>query len=159
MVALRFVIARLLIDALPSTVTPNTIRKHLSQLPSDLPETYRLTMKRIKEQEPSIAEIGLKTIAWVYFAKDRKRPLERDQIGLTIEELRHAVSFRPGMKTLSQDDLVTEDQILSACAGLIVFTNERCHFSRRYPIPSLAISSSAQSDATFDRPHDEGVLR
>ena len=122
----RFIIARLLLDSIPTASSPNSIRAHLSRLPSGLPATYQMTMERIKAQEPALAELGLRVLTWVYFARKT----------LTVAQLRHAVSFRPGMKKITNDDLVDEDQIISACAGLIsVIERTKADSGRPLDIP------------------------
>ena len=132
---LRSIIARLLVDSLPSTGTANEIRTHLAELPSDPPATYRITMERIKSQEPALAELSLLVLAWVYFARKT----------LTITQLLHAVSFRPEMKQIAGDDLIDEDQIILACGGLVSLAENKERWELRTRISERECQFSRES--------------
>lgn len=125
----RFIAARLLISCIPNSqsLTANDVRAAVKEFPTGIEETYEMAMRRIEDQEPHLAELGKQALYWVYFSKRQ----------LTVMELRHALSFQRS-KGISKDDLIGEDRILSACAGLISFVKLKdkrktveCQFSRK----------------------------
>ena len=85
------------------------IRTRLSNLPTGLHGTYKLTLQRINSQKPELAKIGMDALRWVYFAAR----------GMTVPELQHALSFRPGAKMFSEDCLIFGNLKLPACCGLL----------------------------------------
>ena len=106
----RFIIAKLLICSLSTSLNAFQVRDRLKDLPTGLRDTYVLTMKRIGEQEPALVDLAIAALSWVYFAKRT----------LAVNELRHAVSFQLQGK-ISDDALIGWDTIQSACAGLLTF--------------------------------------
>ena len=118
---LRFLIAKLLIDLVSESVTPADVREALHTLPKGIDDVHKSTYEdRVLKLEPSLSALAVKALSWITHAK---RPL-------TVLELRHAVSFRPGMANITADDLVAAEDILLACAGLIVFEGDGHHLVR-----------------------------
>ena len=124
---LRFIIAKLLVDSILSSLTVNQIRAAIKRLPAGMLATYNMIMERIRRQDPRLFKIGFEVLSWIYCAKTR----------LTVTELQHVVSLHLGLKDISDDDLVGEDILLSACCGLVSFVEDRqlktmiCQFSRK----------------------------
>lgn len=101
-------------------MTVTEVRYALKTLPKGLDATYELSMNRIDSQSEGFRKLGRRVINWLVFAKTK----------LTVTELLHAVSFEPGMKTMSAEDLVQEDDLISACAGLVVISARYVQFIR-----------------------------
>lgn len=143
----RFIVAKLLISCIPNSrsLTANDLRAAVSELPTGIDDTYHLAMTRIQAQELHLAKLGTQALYWVYFSKRR----------LTVIELRHALSFqRSG--AISKDDLIGEDQIRSACAGLISFVKLKdkrktveCQFSRKYSVQLLCSNRNSDLRCIF----------
>lgn len=74
-------------------------------------------MARIEAQEPRIAQLAKRTLSWIRYE------FKYDQ--LNIMQLRHALSVQPGMKAITSDDLVSEEDILSSCLGLVNLSRAR----------------------------------
>lgn len=77
-------------------------------------------MNRIDSQGEDFRKLGRSVIEWLVFAKDKLR----------VAELRHAVSFKTGMVAICEEDLVQADDIISACAGLVVISDGYVQFVR-----------------------------
>lgn len=75
--------------------------------------TYENTLQRIKGGPR--ADLAAKVLACVVFSK----------LPLSMQQLRHAVAVEPGMTDITEDDLDEEQDLLSACASLVVFDPER----------------------------------
>ena len=80
-------------------------------------------MARIQQQDSDLVQIAMDTLSWVYFAKRR----------LTVDELCHAISLNQhGKEGFNPTDLIGEDRIFTACAGLITVARRECQFARKY---------------------------
>ena len=104
------------LEGITDLLTPAEIRAALQTLPKGLDETYDFTMKRILGQRGDIAKLASLAIAWILHAERL----------LTVLELRCILSFERSSfrkKQFSEDDLIGEDVILSACAGLVTFVS------------------------------------
>lgn len=110
----RFLIARFLVETIASLPTPADVRDALQTLPAGLEDTYAFMMKRIESQAPQLVRIALLVLTWVLYARRQ----------LTARELQHVIAFEDPnhfQKPVSADRLIYEDDILSSCAGLVVF--------------------------------------
>lgn len=135
----RFVrVAKLLTRCIPKSrpLTADELRAAVKELPSGIEDSHAMVLTCIREREPHLARLGMDALSWVYFSKRSKRRM-------TVKELQHALSFQQS-NTISKDDLISEDRIRSACAGLIDFValkNKQatagCQFSREFHIRML----------------------
>ena len=137
--ACRFIVAVLLVEALASCRTVNQVRDLLKVLPSGLQDTYKLTMKRIFDQDEEQSRLAVAVLSWVYFSRRRLR----------VRELQHAVSFQLGMGVFSEDDVLGEDCIQSACAGLISFVRVDEDDADRYLGHGTVVCQSAREPQTY----------
>lgn len=75
--------AKLHRDSLTDAISRSILRRALQDLPSGIPETYRQTMKRIRDQTKYHRELAERALMWVSCSR---RPLE-------MPELQHAVAI------------------------------------------------------------------
>ncbi|KAH6700624.1 hypothetical protein BKA61DRAFT_495796, partial [Leptodontidium sp. MPI-SDFR-AT-0119] len=109
-----FLLAQLHLDSLANSQTPNEVRKALEILPTTLLETYNEVMDRIASQNDNDAQSGRKVLSWISHAK---RPL-------TVAEIQHAIKIEPTTTMLGEGDLISQDIIVSVCAGIVTVDKE-----------------------------------
>ena len=73
-------------------------------------EVYRKALDRIFLQDETRRNLAISILTWLVLAE---RPL-------TTAELKEAISVRVGDKTLREGRLVTDNDLTSACAGIVV---------------------------------------
>ena len=91
------------------------IKDALARLPrgsgsSATDTAYSDTIKRINSQEEGFQKLAFNVLSWVTLAR---RPL-------SVRELQYAISIETGDTNIAEDNLVDEDTMTSACAGLVV---------------------------------------
>ena len=123
----RFLLARLHMDALVTRRTPKIVRKALQELPSGVDETYEQTLLRInpprETNNEEDAKYAMTLLMWMTFAS---RPL-------TVAEMEHAVTISLDTSDLTKNNMLMErvsdidpDEVLSGgdltsmCAGLVI---------------------------------------
>ena len=119
----RFLLAYLQINGL-AIQSPKSIRNSLSTLPTKVYDTYENAVTRIKDQSDQDAELAVKLISFVFYAK---RPLATD-------ELLHALAVEEGDTELDKTALSEIEILLSISAGLVTLnkkskTIELVHFT------------------------------
>ena len=116
------------------------IREVITNLPKDLPETFKRALSRISKTSPGKVKIAKKVFQWVSAAK---RPLY-------LEELHEAIAIEPCQPFFKAEKLVTDiNQIVPFCRGLVTLDEEEnvvqyAHHSVKQFLSS--VSSSAPSD-------------
>ena len=111
-------------------MTQAEVRSAMDGLPDDIGDIYKLAMKRVQEQKKQIASLAKQVLSWVHFAKSP----------LSVKELQHAIAFEARAGHPCEDNLVSEDDILSACVGLVTFSAREggefiVQFVRKSPYP------------------------
>ncbi|CVL03425.1 uncharacterized protein FPRN_11766 [Fusarium proliferatum] len=107
-----FLLARLHLDSLEGIMSVRRLRDALSTLPtgaSAYDEAYQGALERIESQHGDRASVAKDVLAWLTFVK---RPL-------TIQELRTAVIIQETDLHIDEDSLMSIDDMVSACAGLV----------------------------------------
>jgi hypothetical protein len=94
---------------LGSQTNEKRLRIALTQLPETLNKTYESALDRISAQPRHQAEIAMRALKWVTYAK---RPL-------LARELQYAISFTPESKDFDENDLIEIPQVISFCAGIL----------------------------------------
>jgi hypothetical protein len=107
---IRFLLAKLHIEALSIVANVKEVHQALQELPKDLDHTYENTMNRIDAQPSGDRKIARSALTWVVNAQ---RPLK-------ISELCVALAIEPGSKELDNDNMTDIVIILSVCAGLVI---------------------------------------
>ncbi len=123
--------AALQIESLKDSTTVNELREAAKSFSSDVDNIYSFTWKRIEAQSEKRVSLAKRAIIWLTYAF---RPLR-------IIELRHALAIRPSTATFDDDDVATEETIVSVCCGLIVIDGE----SQTVRLVRKYISSSCHS--------------
>ena len=82
-------------------------RKALERLPSDLYDSFRGIIARIRRRP---TELGMRVLMWLHFAR---RPLE-------LEELQHALAVEKSHLELDTGNIPSQKVILDYCLGLVV---------------------------------------
>lgn len=86
----------------------------LHNFPTGIDALYYETVKRIMRISGDEANLALRVLVWIVYAK---RPL-------SIAELRHAVAVCPDTYRFDPDRSVMDEYITAACCGLISIENE-----------------------------------
>ena len=102
-----FILVSLQLDMLVQPRTLFEMRKTLENVPEKLPDFYAQTLNRIQARE---SDTALKLLAW----------LVKSLRLLTVGELRVALAVEHSAKRLNDDALVSQDDILEMCCGLVV---------------------------------------
>ncbi len=113
----RFLLARLHVDSLLDKRTTWKVRstlENLSKSPAALDEAYKEAIKRIDGQLVEDRSLARRALSWIIYAK---RPL-------TTQELCCALSVESGDKSQNKDNICDIEDVLSACAGLVVVDKE-----------------------------------
>ncbi|KAF7338853.1 hypothetical protein MSAN_02208300 [Mycena sanguinolenta] len=152
-----FLLAKLHIDSLMEKLTIRSVREALESIPDDLESTYDEVVERINRQTKEYRKVAWLTLSWITNAKRPLRP----------SELREALAVEPGDKALDPENLVDDDTVISACAGLVVIngnddTIRLVHYtlqnyleriqSRQFPDAPLQITTVCLTYLSFDKP-------
>jgi ankyrin repeat protein len=132
-------------ESLSSKQTPNAVRKALQALPTGVFETYDEVLRRIEDQNEDDRRLARKVLMWLSLSL---RPL-------TVRELQHAVAIDEGLDEFGEDDIASEDIIISVCAGLVsVATKEGVAQLVHYTAHEY-FSQAKVRDALFSGGHRE----
>src|ERR1700760_3640296 len=120
----RFLLARLRVESLIDKNTKKEVKLALNQfskgstsskwLEKAYDEAYNDTIRRIEAQLPGRSALAKRAISWISYAK---RPL-------TTGELCHALAVELGEDNLDKDNIPSIEDIVSACAGLVIIDQE-----------------------------------
>ncbi len=115
-VVIRFLLARLHLEALSTKISRKAIRTALKTLPSTLDGTYLEAFQRIQNQAQDLVKVAESVLFWVICAW---RPL-------SILELRHIYATRDLLDgdALSQEDLPDGEILTSTCGGMLMIDTE-----------------------------------
>ncbi|KAH6908082.1 ankyrin repeat-containing domain protein [Coprinopsis sp. MPI-PUGE-AT-0042] len=112
-----FLHAALQIELVRRCISLKSVMKQLDAMPAKLEEMYTLSIQRIERQfdDPDHADLAKRALLWVIYSEEP----------LTLEELRYAVACTPENEPFDETDVVPENILLSACAGLISTEGKR----------------------------------
>ncbi|KAI8660261.1 AAA domain-containing protein [Fusarium keratoplasticum] len=108
-----FLLAELHVASLVGSVSPKALRAALKRLPNGYDQAYKDVMWRIDHKKTeSQRDLAYQVLEW----------LTRAKRALTSWELRHALAVELDSEEghLDQDNLPEEDELVSACAGLVI---------------------------------------
>jgi ankyrin repeat domain-containing protein 50 len=144
---IRFLHAKLQLEALRDCVTVIDVEETLEALPTDINAIYMKTWERILAQRVKHSNLAKLVLLWITHAHGE----------MTIETLRRAVAVLPETYAVEPRRMVSQEILLSVCCGLVSVDettklvrlireprrfcvkrfflpdNFRLHNSRRYP--------------------------
>ena len=133
--------------------TRNDVRSALEQLPDGLIDVYDVVMNRIRSQSSDDANLALKILSWITYAK---APLKS-----TVRQ--HAVAVTENIRDISDDDLIDIEDLVSVCAGIvtvaevvlyawstIVLNNLQSYLQSQLPTANVDISMTCLVYLGFD---------
>lgn len=85
---------------------------------SGLDAAYKKTIETIENQDQNSVSLAKRILAWTVYA-------ERS---FSVEELRHVLAVRAGSKQFNPDYMPCATDLLSVCAGLVTYNNQRGFF-------------------------------
>ena len=106
--------ARLHLKLLEQQSTRKRLISALNRLPEDLNDTYSSAIDRTLSQNREHANIAMRALKWITFAKRY----------LKTEELQHALAVEPDTEDVEEDDLIEPEKLISICAGLLIRDSE-----------------------------------
>lgn len=113
------------IDSICSQKTDEAILAALEDLPKDLPHTFNRILRNLQHSNADDPQFGRKIFDLVAAAQ---RPL-------TLEELREAISVKPGEKSWDTSKMVNDmfRSLLESCGSLVIVDEERLtiHFAHQ----------------------------
>ncbi|KAJ3531377.1 hypothetical protein NM208_g8903 [Fusarium decemcellulare] len=134
-------------DKMKTTVveapTIGHMEEMLQQLPHDFYATYEQTVERINRQSENIRKLAKKVLAWVVYAR---RPL-------SSEELRHAVTIKPGSSQMDQRFIPSVQTMISVCSGLVGFNKETDEFTLAHYTVQEYLEGQAVTESWFQDSH------
>jgi hypothetical protein len=107
-------------------------------MPTKLDDAFLDTIRRIKSQPQARKEQGMNTLAWFFLAERQMK----------IDELRCALSMRPGDTHVDEDGFPTCKSLLDCCLGLVVVDDGTS---------SVRLVHKSLQDL-FERQHTQGAL-
>jgi hypothetical protein len=107
-------LARFHLKLLEGQPTRKRLISALDRLPTELNGTYEKTLDRILEQPEEYANIAMRALKWITFAKDFLWP----------DALQHALSVGSESADIDKDDLIEISKLISICAGLVIWDSE-----------------------------------
>lgn len=110
---LRFLLAKLLFNALEDKMTMKAVRNTLEDLSrgaAALRIAYSSIRNRIDRQAPGRRRLAIRVLYWMTYARRE----------LLIDELQEAVAIEPGKHHIDPEEIVKRDQLVSVCAGLVI---------------------------------------
>ena len=93
------------------------IRDALEDLSSEINETYKKAMKRIRTQPPGDGELAERTLSWVFGSRRRLNTIEL-QHGLAI------IKLKADRERIIGEVILHEEIIITACQGLLIQERE-----------------------------------
>ncbi|KAF5340622.1 hypothetical protein D9611_007365 [Ephemerocybe angulata] len=115
---LRFLVARLQMDAVRDCRSVNDLFRRLDSVPSGLDDMYRHTLQRIMSQASEDVRIASRVFVWLLQAC----------VPLSPEELQEALAVSFEDRTFNPGDIMPLNLILSVCCGLVEVTKATVHF-------------------------------
>ncbi|QKX61014.1 uncharacterized protein TRUGW13939_08160 [Talaromyces rugulosus] len=112
-----FLLARLHLNSLVGKRAPKAVLNALNNLASGSDayhHAYKDVIERIKSQVKDQEELAREALSWITCAR---RPL-------STAELQHALAVELGEPELDKDDIPYVEDIVSACAGLVIVDKE-----------------------------------
>ena len=97
-------------DDLASRRQLEDVQEILENSPSAIESTYDQCMQRIQEAKHDDRRFAMNLLLWMIFSIRQ----------LNADELRHAASIGPRMKSLDPEDVLQADELASLCAGLVI---------------------------------------
>ncbi|RSL51867.1 hypothetical protein CEP54_011211 [Fusarium duplospermum] len=137
-----FLLAELHVASLVGSVSPKALRAALKQLPNGYDQAYKDVMWRIDHKKTeSQRDLAYQVLEWLTRAKH----------ALTSLELRHALAVELDREEghLDQDNLPEEDDLVSACAGLVIDFFEKTQ-EQFFPGDEGGITSICLKYLSFD---------
>jgi len=107
----RFLLADFQLKYVLHMRDPREIVDALNALPVNLNDVYEDIMDRIKGKGENDKKLAMQILSWLFRAA---RPLR-------MEELREALSIRPGDKELDETVFLRPETIVEACGSLVVY--------------------------------------
>jgi ankyrin repeat protein len=98
------------IEAVLDKTTMRKRREALKEMPRALHDAFGVTIERIQNQKPDVAQQAMDVLKWVFLAKEL----------LTVEELQHALAVEPQDKNLDWENFVDAQFLLECCLGLVI---------------------------------------
>ena len=100
---------RLHLKALADKVTFRDLKEALPNLPTTAVKLYQDALIRIKSQSEDESKVALRAISWTSHASQP----------LTAQAMLHAFAVKPKDKKFDPDGVITDDQLITLCAGLL----------------------------------------
>ncbi|KAF2121753.1 hypothetical protein BDV96DRAFT_639840 [Lophiotrema nucula] len=116
-----FLLARLQLEQIMTTITVRQVRNTLKGLSRKLYDVYDRTLERINDQSEVEAALGMRTLQWIACLQ---RPL-------TVSEFVQAFSVEAGDCAIDESNLIDISIILEACAGLVHLQPASAELARR----------------------------
>ena len=124
----RFLHAYLQVHALGSCTTIKEVKDAIQAFPRSIQEMYSLSVRRIKEQRPSQAALGLRVLHWLIYTEG----------SLKVRDMQYALAASSDTDnyTYHEDNAPQANTIVSVCCGLatIETTNQTVRLVRECPI-------------------------
>ena len=89
-------------------------RGALDILPTDLYDSFKGIITRIRQCPNASAELGIYVLMWLHFAQ---RPLK-------LAELQHALAVKKGHMEFDWDNIPSQKALLDCCLGLVLVDEE-----------------------------------
>lgn len=105
----RFLLPALQIEAILDKPTKRKRRAAL-EMPRALHGAFGVTVGRIQNKKPELAQLAMDVLKWVFLAREPLKP----------EELRHALAVEPGDDDLDWDNFISQYLLLESCLGLVI---------------------------------------
>ncbi|KAH6896156.1 ankyrin repeat-containing domain protein [Coprinopsis sp. MPI-PUGE-AT-0042] len=138
-----FLHAALQVEMVRRCTTLKSVMKQLDSMPSKLEEMYALTIERIEKQseDPELTDLAKRALLWVIYSEEP----------LTLQELQFAVACTPDNESFDGTALVSEDVLLSSCAGLLSVEGKRntvrlIHYTAKVVLATILAQ-------TYSEPH------
>jgi hypothetical protein len=106
--------AKLHVDYLCEQITESNLHWALKALPEDRNEAYENIINRIYSQPEMEMCLAMSTLKWITFAKE---PLKTGA-------LQHALSTTVDTKEINENDVISVEQLVSFCAGMVIVDDE-----------------------------------
>ena len=106
---LRFLVTALQIEMLRRVNTLKKFWETLNSMPSGIRAMYSLTWERINSQEPEDVALARRAFLWVLYARE----------ALELLTLRQALAVCNDTQTFDDEEIPSENSLVSVCGGLI----------------------------------------
>ncbi|KEF55615.1 uncharacterized protein A1O9_08365 [Exophiala aquamarina CBS 119918] len=106
-----FLVAKLLVESLVPLRTVRQIKSALRPGPTDISGMYEALLATVEDQDKFSRELAFQVFEWLAYAR---RPM-------SAQELQHALAIEEGSKFLDRDSLISVDDVVSVCGGLVAF--------------------------------------